>query len=93
MNNDGHGPRAHGVPIADGLSGRAVEAVGRGGRGQQELLKPSKYLEVGFTPDEREIIINFPADILTPAHHVVFSPAQARHLAKVLLRKADECKR
>jgi len=24
--------------------------------------------------------------------HIVFSPAQARHLARLLLRKADECK-
>jgi hypothetical protein len=60
-----------------------------------ELLLPELYLEVGLTPDETEIIINHPA-MLVDANgcgHIVFSPAQARHLAKLLLRKADECKK
>jgi hypothetical protein len=57
-----------------------------------ELLYPAKCLEVGFTPDEREIIINIPEDGFTPASHVVFSAQQARNLARILLRKADECK-
>jgi hypothetical protein len=56
-----------------------------------ELLRPDHYLEIGLTPDGREIVVNFPGDAYTPAHHTIFSPAQARHLAKLLLRKADEC--
>lgn len=82
MNNDGHGPRAHGVPQLDRE------------RPTQELLRPENYLEVGLTPDEREVVINHP-DLHVDAAgigHIVFSPAQARHLAKLLLRKADECK-
>ena|ERR1700733_3346690 len=64
-------------------------------RPSQELLRPENFLEVGFTPDEREIIINYPVDLATiaaGAGHLVFSPAQARNLAKILLRKAEECK-
>jgi hypothetical protein len=59
-------------------------------RPSQDLLRPENYLEVGLTPDEREIVINHPA--ASREGHIVFSPAQARHLAKLLLRKADECK-
>lgn len=58
-------------------------------RPTQELLRPENYLEVGLTPGEREILINIP-DV--GEQWLTFSPAQARHLAKVLLRKADECK-
>jgi hypothetical protein len=60
----------------------------------QDLLRPEKYLEVGLTSDEREVVINHP-DLQPDANgvgHIVFSAAQARHLAKLLLRKADECK-
>jgi len=60
----------------------------------QDLLMPENYLEVGLTADEREIVINHP-DVRVDNHgcgHIVFSPAQARHLAKLLLRKADECR-
>lgn len=59
-----------------------------------EVLLPEKYLEVGLTPDGREVIINHPVDpetVRLGMGHIVFSPAQARHLAKLLLRKADEC--
>lgn len=58
-----------------------------------EILKPERYLEIGLTPDEREIIINFAASPEDSAHHVIFSPAQALNLAKLLTRKAEECKR
>lgn len=60
----------------------------------QELLRPENYLEVGHTPDGREVVINHP-NLLTDSRgvgHIVFSPAQARALAKLLLRKADECR-
>ena len=57
---------------------------------QQELLLPQNYLEVGLTPDEREIIVNVPAVNGDGAHHLVFSAYQARRLAKLLLRKAEE---
>lgn len=56
-----------------------------------ELLRPDHYLEIGLTPDGREVIINFPGDAYTPAHHTVFSADQARNLARLLLRKSDEC--
>jgi hypothetical protein len=56
-----------------------------------ELLRPEHYLEIGLTPDGREIVINFPGDEFTPAHHTVFSADQARNLARLLLRKAEEC--
>ena len=74
-------------PIEGQLLERTVDNAPRA-----ELLGPEKTLEVGFTPDEREIVINFPADGRDTAHHVVFSPAQARYLAKILMRKASECK-
>ncbi len=57
-------------------------------------MLPEKYLEVGLTPDGREVIINHPVDPETVRlrfGHIVFSPDQARRLAKLLLRKADEC--
>lgn len=60
---------------------------------KSEVLLPERYLEVGLTPDQREVLINHP-DIQTDANgcgHIVFSPAQARRLANLLLRKADEC--
>lgn len=82
MNNDGHGPRAHGVP------------QGNPDRPAQELLRPANYLEIGLTADGREVVINHPDVQVDRAGvgHIVFSPAQARHLAKLLLRKADQCK-
>jgi hypothetical protein len=55
-------------------------------RPSQELLLPQNYLEVGFTADMREIVINYPDGNLH------FSPEQARRLANTLLRKAIECK-
>lgn len=58
------------------------------GRPKQEVLRPANYLEVGLSSDEREVIINLP-DV--GEQWITFSPAQARALAKVLLRKADEC--
>ncbi|MDB6104116.1 MAG: hypothetical protein JWO52_4115 [Gammaproteobacteria bacterium] len=56
---------------------------------------PPYCLEVGLSMDEREVIINHPE--LTPnpdgsGGHIVFSPQQARDLAKLLLQKAKECK-
>lgn len=57
-----------------------------------EILRPEHYLEIGLTPDGREIVVNFPGDAYTPAHHTVFSADQARGLARLLLRKAEECK-
>lgn len=56
-----------------------------------EVLRPEHYLEIGLMPDGREIVINFPGDAYTPAHHTVFSADQARNLARLLMRKADEC--
>lgn len=59
-----------------------------------EILRPEHYLEVGLSADEREIIIQLPdppgAD--TGSHWITFSPLQARHLARLLMRKAGECK-
>jgi hypothetical protein len=56
--------------------------------------RPHGILFVGLTADEREVVINHPD--LQPdengAGHIVFSPAQARNLAKLLLQKADEAK-
>lgn len=57
------------------------------------VVLPARYLEVGLTLDGREVIINHP-DLQPDAAgcgHIVFSAAQARHLARLLLRKADEC--
>lgn len=58
------------------------------------VLPPENYLEVGHTEDMREIVINHPNLMVdrNGAGHIVFSPAQARALARLLLRKADECK-
>jgi hypothetical protein len=60
-----------------------------------ELVIPPYCLEVGLSMDEREVIINHPE--LTPSPdgcggHIVFSPEQARSLARLLLQKAQECK-
>lgn len=53
------------------------------------------YLEVGLTEDETEVIINHPD--LEPDEngcgHIIFSPHEARVLAGLLLKKADECKK
>lgn len=64
-----------------------------------ELLMPEKYLMVGLTPDGREICMNIPmpiadleASLARGGHHIIFSADQARGLARLLLRKADECK-
>lgn len=53
----------------------------------------SGTLEVGITPDGTEVIVNHP-DLLPDENgcgHIVFSPAQARALAQLLLDKANEC--
>ena len=53
--------------------------------------KVTGVLEVG-TNGAGEVVVNHP-DLITDANgcgHIVFSPAQARHLAKLLLRKADD---
>jgi hypothetical protein len=53
----------------------------------------SGFLEVGVSADGREVVINHP-DLQPDARgvgHIVFSPDEARDLARVLLRKADEC--
>lgn len=58
-----------------------------------EVLLPEFFLEVGHTPDGREIIVNHP-QLLVDEHgcgHIVFSAEQARRFAKLLLRKAEEC--
>jgi len=50
-------------------------------------------LEVGCTPDMREVIVNHP-DLQPDENgvgHIVFSPNQARNLAKLLIKKADDC--
>jgi hypothetical protein len=72
----------------------ATLRAGAGRAAAPQVLLPEKYLEVGLTPDEREVVINHP-DLQPDSRgvgHIVFSPAQARHLAKLLLRKASECK-
>lgn len=61
---------------------------------KQTLLPPENYLEVGLTADGREVLVNHPK-LLTDQHgvgHIVFSAEQARNLARLLLRKADECR-
>jgi hypothetical protein len=60
-------------------------------RVHQEFLGKDKFLEVGFTLDGREVILNYPADQGQPAGHIIFSPAQARNLARILIAKADGC--
>lgn len=52
-------------------------------------------LEVGVSADGREVIVNHP-DLKPDAAgvgHIVFSPEQARALARLLLAKADDCER
>jgi hypothetical protein len=54
--------------------------------------KVAGYLEVGISDDGREIIVNHP-DLRPDVNgvgHIVFSPNQARSLAKLLSGKADE---
>lgn len=54
--------------------------------------KVKGVLEVGISGDGREVIINHP-DLQPDADgvgHIVFSPEQARNLAKLLTGKADE---
>ncbi len=51
------------------------------------------WLEVGLTQDERQVIINHP-ELKTDENgcgHIIFSPDEARALAQLLLKKADEC--
>lgn len=53
----------------------------------------SGFLEVGITPDGKEVIVNHP-DLLPDAKgvgHIIFSPAQARAFALLVLKKADGC--
>lgn len=58
----------------------------------REIIMATKrgLLEVGH--DEKEVIINHP-DLLTDEQgngYITFTPGQARHLARALLRHADE---
>ena len=62
---------------------------------QQTLMPPENYLEVGLTDDGREVVINHPQMMRNSngVGYIVFSASQARQLARLLLRKADECRR
>lgn len=54
----------------------------------------SGYLMVG-TNGKREVVINHP-QLITDEHgvgHIIFSPRQARSLAQLLLKKADEAEK
>lgn len=61
MNNDGHGPRAHGVPLLSDPPDSVPAMLDRGGP-TQDFLGPDRgqCLEVGLSSDEREILINIP---------------------------------
>lgn len=70
--------------------------------GRQSALLPVKQpanldkyqLEVGITPDGREVIVNHPEMEPSPNErggHIVFSPQQARDFAALMFRKAGEC--
>jgi len=51
------------------------------------------FLEIGCTPDYREVVINHP-QLDVDEHgcgHIVFSPAEARGLAALLIKHADLC--
>jgi len=51
------------------------------------------HLQVGVSENGREVIVNHP-NLQADANgvgHIVFSPLQARSLARKLLEKADEC--
>lgn len=53
----------------------------------------SGFLEVGLSTDGKEVVVNHP-DLQPDENgvgHIVFSPSEARHLAMLLLAKADEC--
>jgi hypothetical protein len=51
--------------------------------------KITGYLEIGINPETFEIVINLDED-RNGIGHVTFSPDQARNLASILIRKADE---
>lgn len=51
-------------------------------------------LEVGLSPDERDVVVNHPEMTPNPGGeggHIVFSPQQARDFAALMLKKAGEC--
>jgi hypothetical protein len=50
------------------------------------------YLEVGITPDTHEVIINLDRD-RNGIGHIVFSPRQARMLARLLNKKARDAEK
>ena len=60
-----------------------------------QIVKPERYLEVGVTLDGREVIINHPD--LEPDEngvgHIVFSPQQARSLARLPIKHAGIAER
>lgn len=78
----------------------ALNAAYRAGR--QSVLMPEvlrglgKYeLEVGISPDGREVIVNHPEMDPNPTGsggHIVFSPQQARDFAALMVQKAGECR-
>lgn len=55
---------------------------------------PPGTLEIGITPDEREVIMNMPhtPDNGTGFVHFAFTPMQAFALGEKLIKKAGECK-
>ncbi len=60
---------------------------------ERDDAPPAGYLQVGLSPDCREVIVNHP-DLQPDANgvgHLVFSPDQARTFAHLLLAKADKC--
>lgn len=54
---------------------------------------PAGHIEVGSTADGQHVIVNHPdLDVDdTGCGHILFSPAQAREFARLLVECADEC--
>lgn len=50
---------------------------------------PGGYLLIGQTEDGLEIVMNLDHD-RNGIGHIIFSPGQARHLARLLYKKAKE---
>lgn len=55
------------------------------------MIVPENVLEIGLTENGYDVVVNHPK-LITDDNgygHIIFSPAQAREFAKLLIKKAD----
>jgi hypothetical protein len=88
-------------PLVDGLAGIVFNNGDMGEFPEEDIVRTEPpglepgALQIGITEDYRDVIINHP-DLhpdVNGVGHIIFSPEQAKNLARLLLEKAEDIER